>query len=73
MVAHVVAKARKVSQKYRRLQIQSSSYGSLPLLKRTRKEMKGEWRHKNRVGKKANEYKKVGTTFLCVYLHIDTS
>ena len=59
VLAHTVAAARKVSQKYRRLQLQSAKYGSLPLHKRAHKGMKGEWKHKNRVGKKANEYKKV--------------
>jgi len=51
-------------------------YGSLLLHKRTLKEMEGEWKHKNRDGKKANEYNKVCTTFccyVCMHLHIDTS
>lgn len=43
LVTHTVTAARKVSQKYRRLQLRSSKYGSLPLHKRIRKGKMGEW------------------------------
>ena len=65
LVTHTVTAARKVSQKYKRLQLRSSKYGPLPLYKRTRKGALGEWRYLNRVGKKADERKKV-----CLYVSV---
>lgn len=56
LVTHL---ARKVSLKYRKLRLRSSKYGCLPLHKRTRKGTIGKWRYWNRVGKKADEHKKV--------------
>ena len=56
VVTHTITTAKKVSRKYRHLV--QSSYGSLPLHNKSKKK-NGEWRYKNRVGKRADEWKKV--------------
>ena len=43
LMTHTATTARRISQKYRRLQLRSSRYGSLPLHKRTCKGTMGEW------------------------------
>lgn len=45
--------------------MKSSKYGTLPSHKKCHKGMMGEWQYLNRVGKKADEHKKVCITHVC--------
>ena len=54
---HRIATAKKVCRKYRTLQLKSL-YRSLPLHHNSKKNKSGDWRFKNRVGKRADEWRK---------------